>query len=55
LTLQRAASWVATHELNETPPTQLHNNLQTLRRSYERYFMDELLPSLGLQPPPSDG
>jgi hypothetical protein len=55
LTLQRAASWVATHKLDETPPTHLHKSLQDARRSDECYFMKELLPQLGLQPPPGDG
>jgi hypothetical protein len=51
LTLQRALSWVATHELDEKPPTHLHKNLQDARRSDDRGFMQEILPLYGLQPP----
>ena len=51
LMLQRAAWWVATHELDAKPPTELHRSLQDVRRSHERFFKEELLPQLGLEPP----
>jgi hypothetical protein len=54
LTLQRVASWVATHSLDAKPPTRMHKNLQDLRRADDRYFVEELLPMLMDQAPPTD-
>ena len=50
LKLQRAATWVATHGLDERPPTEIHKTLQDVRRADERRFMKELLPQIGLEP-----
>ena len=51
LKLQRATTWVATHGLDERPPTEMHKTIQNARRQDERRFMKELLPQIGLEQP----
>jgi hypothetical protein len=48
LTMRRAALWVATHALDEKPPTELHKSIQEARRFDESSFMKEILPQVGL-------
>jgi hypothetical protein len=41
---QRAALWVAEHDLDAKPPTELHRTFQEARRSDPAYFFEECLP-----------
>jgi hypothetical protein len=44
LLAQQAALWVANHDLDAKPPTELHRTFQEARRSDPAYFFKECLP-----------
>jgi hypothetical protein len=44
LMAQQAALWVANHDLDAKPPSELHRTFQEARRSDPVYFFEECLP-----------
>jgi hypothetical protein len=41
---QQAVLWVAEHDLDAKPPTELHRTFQEARRSDPAFFFEECLP-----------
>jgi hypothetical protein len=42
--MQQVALWVASHDFDAKPPTELHRTFQEARRSNPGYFFEECLP-----------